>query len=160
MGKAICFVGSGFWQNEFSPEFPPLVHHPLPPRGIFEYLITMYQGGFPIGFPFLTDSTSREFRTNSQPDAITAPMVAIERKVNLNEKICLCTEVSSFWLCMCCYNFKDYLVYFLQVNSLTCPLRPGFLLLPAHVKKCLSTSAENKQLLSSLYLPCETLARW
>lgn len=135
------------------------MRHPLPPTGVFEHPFTMHQGGYPMGFPFLMDFTSKEFRTNSQPNAIAAPMVAIERKVNLNEKICLCTQVSSFWLWMCCYDFKDYLVYFLQVNSPTCPLRPGFLLLPAHVKKCLSTSAENKQLLSSLYLPRETLAR-
>ena len=91
----------------------------------------MFSNGFPIpdGFYLLPESSE-----HSQPEGITAPIVAMKRKVNLNVKICLCTEGPSFWLCMCCYNFKDYLVYSLQVNSLTRPLRPGFLLLPVHVK--------------------------
>lgn len=104
----------------------------LPLGGTFEYLI-IYQGHFPVAFP--SDFTSRKYRTNSQPEAITAPIVAIQRNVNLHIKMCLYTHVSGFGFCICYYNFKDYLVYFLQGKSLTCPLRPGFLLLPAHVKK-------------------------
>lgn len=89
---------------------------------------------FSSGFS-ISDFTSRKYRTNSQPEVITAPIVAIQRNINLHIKIRLCTHVSGFWFCMCYYNFKDYLVYFLQGSSLTCPLRPGFLLLPVRVKK-------------------------
>lgn len=97
---------------------PPLLPHPcLLDGGISDYLDNIVSGMVPNGVStadrFYFQESLEEILSQKWSQSLWKQSRA---RLNLNMKIHLCTEVSSIWLCMCYYNFKDYLVYFLQGN--------------------------------------------